>query len=124
MKTSDEILAEILLQQAHLDYINAKIEDALDNDDEDTLSWLYSEQNASKNELKALRAQYKNSYKRHTGKITIEYEDINDDDLWQIRRWLNSFVYTAEQGTISYHTDENTTVLYSKDFPNLQNDKQ
>lgn len=133
-KQSDNIFAQIILEQSHLRYINDLLEEMYDtssraNGSYDTtgafteyedaaLNFLYNEKEETQDRLRELKIEYKNIMKEESktcsGKIEIEYDDISNETLFELYRYLNRWVYTGD-GKVSYHTVENNT-KYSKDF--------
>lgn len=125
-KKSDNIFAQIILEQSHLRYINELLEEMYDtsscaNGSYDTtgafteyedaaLNYLYNEKEDTQDRLRELKIEYKNTIKEESktcsGKIEIEYDDISKETLFELYRYLNRWVYTGE-GYVSYHTVEN-----------------
>ena len=137
-KQSDNIFAQIILEQSHLRYVNDLLEEMYDKDSDFTeyedaaLNFLYNEKEETQDRLRELKIEYKNIMKEESktcsGKIEIEYDDISNETLFELYRYLNRWVYTGE-GRVSYHTVENNTKYslyesesflpgekYSKDF--------
>ena len=131
-KQSDNIFAQIILEQAHIGYINDRIDDIYDKIGEFTenkdaeLFFLNNEKTQTENRIRDLKMEYNNALKEESktlsGKIEIEYDGISNDTLWELYRYLNRWVYTGE-GKVSYHTVENN-MKYSKDFTNEDPDKK
>ena len=123
-KQSDNIFAQIILEQSHLRYVDDLLEEMYDKDSDFTeyqdaaLNFLYNEKEETQDRLRELKIEYKNIMKEESktcsGKIVIEYDDILTDTLFELYRYLNRWVYTGE-GRVSYHTVENSE-KYSKDF--------
>lgn len=121
-KQSDNIFAQIILEQAHIEFVNEQIDNICDKigeytEKEDaTLNFLFNEKEVTQNRLRELKMEYTNALKEEsatcTGKIEIEYKDIPDEVRWDIYRLLNKYVMTVPG--FSYHTVENNK--YSKDF--------
>lgn len=121
-KESDNIFAQILLEQAHIEFVNEKIDNIYDktgelNEYEDTsLNFLFNEKEETQKRIRDLKVEYTKALKKEsatcTGKIEIEFEDIPDDVRWEIYHFLNKYVVTVPG--FSYHTVEN--IKYSKDF--------
>lgn len=147
-KQSDNIFAQIILEQSHLRYVNDLLEEMYDTSsrangsyDKDSdfteyedvaLNFLYNEKKETQDRLRELKIECKNIMKEesktYSGKIEIEYDDISNETLFELYRYLNRWVYTGE-GRVSYHTVENNTKYslyenesflpgekYSKDF--------
>ena len=127
-KQSDNIFAQIILEQSHLRYVNDLLEEMYDTSyDKDSdfteyedaaFNLLYNEKKETQDRLRELKIEYKNIMKEESktcsGKIEIEYDDISNETLFELYRYLNRWVYTGE-GRVSYHTVENSE-KYSKDF--------
>lgn len=121
-KESDNIFAQIILEQAHIEFINEQIDNIYDKDEDITeyedaaLNFLYNEKKETQNRLRELKIDYANIMKEEnttvSGKIEIEYKDIPDELRFYIYRFLNKCV--MDNPGVSYHTVENTK--YSKDF--------
>lgn len=121
-KESDNIFAQIILEQSHLNFVNEQLEEIYDNIDEfteaenATLNFLNNEKNLTINKIKELKIDYVNLMKEEnttvSGKIEIEYKDIPDELRFYIYRFLNKCV--MDNPGVSYRTVENTK--YSKDF--------
>ena len=121
-KESDNIFAQIILEQAHIEFINEQIDNIYDKVGELTeyedasLNFLFNEKDETQNRLRELKMEYTNALKEEsatcTGKIEIEYKDIPDEVRWELYHILNKYVMTVPG--FSYHTVENTK--YSKDF--------
>ena len=121
-KQSDNIFAQIILEQAHIEFVNEQIDNICDKigeftEVEDaTLNFLFNEKEETQKRLRELKIDYTNIMKEETttvtGKIEIEYKDISDEVRFYIYRFLNKCV--MDNPGVSYHTVENTK--YSKDF--------
>ena len=121
-KQSDNIFAQIILEQAHIEFVNEQIDNICDKigeftEVEDaTLNFLFNEKEETQKRLRELKIDYTNIMKEETttvtGKIEIEYKDIPDEVRFYIYRFLNKCV--MDNPGVSYHTVENTK--YSKDF--------
>ena len=121
-KKSDNIFAQILLEQAHIEFVNEQIDNIYDKIGEFTetedaeLNFLWNEREETQNRLRELKIDYANIMKEEnttvSGKIEIEYKDIPDELRFYIYRFLNKCV--MDNPGVSYHTVENTK--YSKDF--------
>lgn len=121
-KQSDNIFAQIILEQSHLNFVNEQLEEICDKigeftEEEDaTIFFLLNEKYLTINKINELKIDYANLMKEEsttvTGKIEIEYKDIPDEFRFYIYRFLNKCV--MENPGVSYHTVENTK--YSKDF--------
>lgn len=145
-KQSENIFAQILLEQAHIEFVNEQIDNIYDKigeftENEDAeLFFLNNEKTQTENRIEELKMEYNNSLKEESktfsGKIEIEYDGISTDTLWELYRYLNRWVYNAE-GKVSYHTLENNmkyslyesesfspSEKYSKDFTNEDPDKK
>jgi hypothetical protein len=145
-KQSENIFAQIILEQAHIGFINDRIDDIYDKigeftENEDAeLFFLNNEKTQTKNRIEELKMEYTNAIKEESktfsGKIEIEYDGISNDTLWELYRYLNRWVYNGE-GKVSYHTVENNmkyslyesesfspSEKYSKDFTNEDPDKK
>ena len=131
-KQSENIFAQIILEQAHIGYINDRIDDIYDKfgeftENEDAeLFFLNNEKTQTENRIRDLKMEYNNALKEESktlsGKIEIEYDGISNYTLWELYRYLNRWVYIGE-GKVSYHTVENN-MKYSKDFTNEDPDKK
>lgn len=131
-KQSDNIFAQIILEQAHIEFVNEQIDNICDKigeftEVEDaTLNFLFNEKEETQKRLRELKIDYTNIMKEEsktcTGKIEIEYDGISNDTLWELYRYLNRWVYNGD-GKVSYHTVENN-MKYSKDFTNEDPDKK
>lgn len=131
-KQSDNIFAQIILEQAHIEFVNEQIDNICDKigeftEVEDaTLNFLFNEKEETQKRLRELKIDYTNIMKEErtkvSGKIEIEYDGISNDTLWELYRYLNRWVYSGE-GKVSYHTVENN-MKYSKDFTNEDPDKK
>ena len=121
-KQSDNIFAQIILEQSHLNFVNEQLEEMYDKigeftEEEDaTIYFLNNEKNLTINKINELKIDYANIMKEEnttvSGKIEIEYKDIPDELRFYIYRFLNKCV--MDNPGVSYHTVENTK--YSKDF--------
>lgn len=121
-KQSDNIFAQILLEQAHIEFVNEQIDNIYDKigeftENEDAeLNFLWNEREETQKRLRELKIDYANIMKEESttvsGKIEIEYKDIPDELRFYIYRFLNKCVMDCPG--VSYHTVENTK--YSKDF--------
>ena len=121
-KQSDNIFAQILLEQAHIEFVNEQIDNICEKNGEFTeteeaeLIFLFNEKNITINKIQELKIDYANIMKEEsttvTGKIEIEYKDIPDEVRFYIYRFLNKCV--MDNPGVSYYTVENTK--YSKDF--------
>lgn len=145
-KQSENIFAQIILEQAHIGFINDRIDDIYDKigeftEEEDAeLFFLNNEKTQTENRIEELKMEYNNALKEEsktcTGKIEIEYDGISNDTLWELYRYLNRWVYNGD-GKVSYRTIENnmkyslyesesfsSSEKYSKDFTNEDPDKK
>ena len=120
---ANEIFASILLEEAHIDYVNECIENIYDkigelNEfEEDTLNFLMNEKNKTLDRIHELKIDYNQALVDQTdtctGKIEINYENIPDEKRFQLYRFLNSMCFSTPG--FNYKTVENTT-HFSKDF--------
>lgn len=125
----DNIFAQIILEQSHLNYVNQKLEEIYDNigeyteTEEELVYMLNNEKDITINKIRELKVDYANIIKEESttvsGKIEIEYKDIPDEIRFYIYRFLNKCV--IDNPGVSYRTVENET--YSKDFPLKENSK-
>lgn len=123
-KQSDNIFAQILLEQAHIEFVNEQIDNIYDKigeftENEDAeLNFLWNDRTETQDRLRELKIEYKNIMKEESktcsGKIIIEYDGISNETLFELYRYLNRWVYTGE-GSVSYKTVEDSE-KYSKDF--------
>lgn len=118
MEDRDNIFAKLILEQAHLDFLNESVDkiyeaDDLSETDSKTLDFLFQEINDTEEELTYLKSELLFIPDLSTGKIEIEFKDIPDDVRFELYHILNSYVIKVPG--FSYHTVENTT-KYSKDF--------
>ena len=121
-KQSDNIFAQILLEQAHIEFVNEQIDNIYDKigeftENEDAeLNFLWNERTETQNKLRELKIDYANIMKEESttvsGKIEIEYKNITDELRFYIYRFINKCV--MDNPGVSYHTVEN--IKYSKDF--------
>lgn len=122
-KQSDNIFAQIILEQSHLNFVNEQLEEIYDKtgeltEEEDaTIYFLNNEKNITIDKIKELKMDYANLMREEnttvSGKIEIEYKDIPDELRFYIYRFLNKCV--MDNPGVSYRTIENE--IYSKDFP-------
>lgn len=122
-KQSDNIFAQIILEQSHLNYVNEQLEEIYDKigeltEEEDaTIYFLNNEKNITIDKINELKIDYANIMREEnttvSGKIEIEYKDIPDELRFYIYRFLNKCV--MDNPGVSYRTIENE--IYSKDFP-------
>lgn len=119
-KNTENIFTELMLEKAHVYFVEDQIENINDkkgeitDEDEATLNFLYQEKESTLDRIKQLKTEYneKNNYTSVTGKIIIEYDNIPDDIRWDIYHLLNKYALTVPG--FSYRTLENQT--YSKDY--------
>ena len=121
-KQSDNIFAQIILEQSHLNFVNEQLEEIYDKigeltEEEDaTICFLNNEKNITIEKIKELKIDYANLMREEnttvSGKIEIEYKDIPDELRFYIYRFLNKCV--MDNPGVSYRTIENE--IYSKDF--------
>lgn len=121
-KQSDNIFAQIILEQSHLNFVNEQLEEIYDKigeftEEEDaTIYFLNNEKNITIDKIKELKIDYANLMREESttvsGKIEIEYKDIPDELRFYIYRFLNKCV--MDNPGVSYRTIENE--IYSKDF--------
>lgn len=112
--TNDNIFAKIILEQAHLDFINEKLEELYD-DDEATFNFLIHEKIATNDRIHELKKDYIDAMNPNTvtGKIEINYDNIPDDVRWELYHFLNRL--SLDVPGFGYKTIENET-KYSKDY--------
>lgn len=112
MKTKDEILTEILLNEAHLNYIRQEMYDIEDEES----SFYNNEYDKTFNEIERLKKEYKLAPdKTFTGKITITFDEADDDMRWECYHLLNH-LYQSSNGAVQYKTIYSEDSKYSKDF--------
>lgn len=121
-KQSDNIFAQIILEQSHLNFVKEQLEEIYDKigeftEEEDaTIYFLNNEKNITIDKIKELKIDYANLMREEnttvSGKIEIEYKDIPDEVRFYIYRFLNKCV--MDNPGVSYRTVENE--IYSKDF--------
>ena len=131
-KQSENIFAQIILEQAHIEFVNEQIDNIYDKTSEFTenedaeLFFFNNDKTQTENRIRDLKMEYTNALKEESktvsGKIEIEYDGISNDTLWDLYRYLNRWVYSGG-GKVSYHTVENSE-KYSKDFNNEDPDKR
>ena len=124
-KKSDNIFAQIILEQTHLNYVNEQLEEIYDKigeftEEEDaTIFFLNNEKTITINKIQELKIDYANTMKEEnttvSGKIEIDYENIPDEIRWDMYHYLNKLVLTVPG--FSYKTVDNQ-MKYSKDFTN------
>lgn len=118
--SKDNIFSQIILEQAHLQYINDQLDNIYDKIGEwteaesFTIDMLYNEKQKTKEEIAKLKEEYARPVElRSTGQIVINYDGIDEDTKFDIYRWLNGLVSMHPE--INYRTHHNET-RYSKDF--------
>lgn len=122
---ANNIFAKIILEQAHLDFINDNIAELkFENDnlipDDDkiaTFNFLSGERTKTEDRIRELKKDYIDAMNTNTvtGKIEINYENIPDDVRWELYHFLNRLALDVPG--FGYRTIENE-IKYAKDYNN------
>ena len=122
-KQSDNIFAQIILEQSHLNFVNEQLEEIYDKigeftEEEDaTIYFLNNEKNITIEKINELKIDYANLMREESttvsGKIEINYENIPDDVRWELYHFLNRL--SLDVPGFGYRTITNE-FKYAKDY--------
>lgn len=122
---ANNIFTKIILEQAHLDFINDNIDQLRDENetlipDEEqmaTFNFLFDERTKTEDRIRELKKDYIDAMNPNTvtGKIEINYENIPDEVRWELYHFLNRL--SLDVPGFGYRTVVNE-IKYAKDYNN------